>query len=53
MRDRIADRCPRCGAKMRVVDGRERTLRDGIWYVIRCDNCLFTMDEWKPKRRYR
>ena len=35
---------------MRMVDGSDRTVKGGEWYVIRCDRCLFSMDEWRPRR---
>lgn len=43
-------RCPRCGGSMRMVEGSDRTVKGGEWYVIRCDRCLFSMDEWRPRR---
>ena len=36
---------------MERLDGRERTLRDGTWWELRCPRCLFAMDEWRPRRR--
>ena len=43
-------RCPKCGERMRLVDGSDRTDRMGTWYVLRCPNCLFHMDGYKPRR---
>ena len=39
MRDRKADRCPRCGGKFVPDPYSDRTVPGGTWYVVRCRNC--------------
>lgn len=43
-------KCPRCNGEMQEVDGSDRTVRGGEWYVLRCNRCLFSMDGWRPRR---
>ena len=50
MRDRRVDRCPKCGGEMRRVHYSERTVRGGVWYEVMCQQCLYRMDEFKPRR---
>lgn len=53
MMDIRPPRCPKCDHKMRVMDGRERTVRGGVWYVLVCPRCLYTFDTFKPRRSKR
>lgn len=42
--------CPRCGRKMGVFQGRERTVPNGIWYDTICRWCGLRRDVFKPIR---
>lgn len=46
----ITIRCPKCDGNMRVFDGRERTVRGGIWYVMACPRCHYVFDLFRPRR---
>lgn len=35
---------------MRRVHYSERTVRGGVWYEVMCQQCLYRMDEFKPRR---
>ena len=50
MRVRKVPRCPRCGDRMAVHDGRERTVAGGTWYELQCPRCLYVSDLFWPKR---
>ena len=50
MRDRKADRCPRCGGKFVPDPYSDRTVPGGTWYVVRCRNCGHVEDVFKPRR---
>lgn len=45
--------CPRCGRRMGVLDGRERTVPGGVWAETRCPNCGLVRDVFRarPKRQ--
>lgn len=49
MRNRKADLCPKCGARMRVIDGRDRTVPGGTWFEWACPRCLHREDEFRPR----
>lgn len=50
MRVRKVPRCPRCGDRMAVHDGRERTVAGGTWYELQCPRCLYVSDLFWPRR---
>ena len=37
-------RCPKCDSFMRLFDGRDRTVPNGIWLVMRCPSCGLVKD---------
>lgn len=53
MRWRRDGACPRCGTPLVLVDGSERTTRSGTFYEVRCTNCAFRMDGYRPRRSNR
>ena len=40
--------CPKCGRRMQVVDGSERTMLGSIHYGLRCPNCLHEEQRRRP-----
>lgn len=43
--------CPRCGRRMGVFQGRERTVPNGTWYDTVCRWCGLRRDVFKPRRK--
>ena len=31
--------CPKCGDRMRPVHGSDKTVRDRVWFLLRCQTC--------------
>ena len=44
-------RCPKCDSFMRLLDGRDRTVPNGIWLVMRCPSCGLVKDIYKPMKQ--
>lgn len=50
--------CPKCGARLHVVDGSETTFRGRVHFTLMCDACLHRERDWwekpeRPERIYR
>ena len=50
MRAHEERRCPNCDTRMRVVQGSDRTMREKVWFIMRCPVCGHTQMEWATKR---
>ena len=44
-------RCLKCGHVMHVVDGSDRTVRDRVWFTLRCNCCGHMELDWHPRRK--
>lgn len=45
--------CPKCGARMRVVDGSDRTAKDRVFFHLRCPRCDHTEMDWCSREDWR
>lgn len=43
-------RCPKCSRAMTVVDGSERTMRDRVFFTLRCRTCGHVEMDWYERR---
>lgn len=53
MRVHETRRCPKCGARMTVVDGSDRTTRDRVFFTLQCRCCLHRELDWHERRNGR
>lgn len=40
--------CPKCGHRMEVFNGCERTHGGGMWVTLWCPRCCHVEDVWVP-----
>ncbi len=45
--------CPKCGGRMRPVHGSDKTVRDKVWFLLRCQTCGHKQMEWATKRDWK
>ena len=39
-------RCLKCGHTMQVVEGSDKTVRDRVWFSLRCPSCGHMELDW-------
>ena len=44
-------RCLKCGALLHVVEGSDKTVRDKVYFKLRCRNCGHEEMDWYPRRK--
>ncbi len=44
-------KCDRCGHVMQPVDGSDRTMRDKVWFNLRCPWCGHVEVDWYVRKR--
>ena len=50
MREFEVRRCPKCGCRLRVVDGSQQTVRDKVWFTLLCPACLHKERDWYNRK---
>lgn len=51
MRQHEVRRCPKCNHVLRVVDGSQRTFKDKVYFILRCDWCGHEEQDWHERRK--
>ena len=51
MRTHEKRRCLKCGHTMQVVDGSDRTVKQRVWFSLRCPCCGHMELDWYERSR--
>ena len=50
MRTHETRRCLKCGHTMQVMDGSDKTVRDKVYFTLRCPACGHHEMDWYVRR---